>query len=98
MQKNRQGRRLRLAQAVGKGWGRMDPVSAVIEAYDVARGFGLSRADAFGRAIGAFRGERPDLSLGDAGREVARILLQAAIATRMAQGQADAMPRPAISW
>lgn len=76
----------------------MDPVAAVIEAYDVARGSGLSRAEAFGRAIDAFRVERPGLSFGDAGREVARILLQAAIATRVAQGQADAMPRPAISW
>jgi len=76
----------------------MDPVAAVIEAYDVARGSGLSRAEAFGRAIDAFRVTRPELSLGDAGREVARMLLHAAVATRMAQGQADAMPRPAISW
>jgi hypothetical protein len=76
----------------------MDPVDTVIEAYDVARGSGLSRAEALGRAIAAFRVEHPELSFGDAGREVARILLQAAIATRMAQGHADAMPRPAISW
>jgi hypothetical protein len=76
----------------------MDPVAAVIKAYDVARGSGLSRAEAFGRAIDAFRLKRPELSFGDAGREVARILLQAAVVTRMAQGQDEAMPRPAISW
>jgi hypothetical protein len=78
----------------------MDPFAPVIEAYDFARAAGLSRADAFARAIAAFRLTRPELSLGDAGREVARALLQAAVATRMAQGEcaADAMPRPAISW
>jgi hypothetical protein len=77
----------------------MDPVAAVIEAYDFARAAGLARADAFGRAIDAFRVQRPGLSFVDAGREVARILLQAAVAARIAQGQgADAMPRPAISW
>lgn len=74
----------------------MDPVAAVIEAYDAARSAGLSRAEAFGRAIEAFRVTRPDLSFGDAGRDVARLLLQAAVATRTAQGQA--MPRPVISW
>jgi hypothetical protein len=74
----------------------MDPVAAVIEAYDLARAAGLSRADAFGRAIEAFRINRPELSFGEAGREVARLLLQAAVATRMAQG--DAIPQPAISW
>jgi hypothetical protein len=77
----------------------MNSFASVIEAYDFARVAGLSRADAFVRAIDTFRLAQPELSLGDAGREVARILLQAAVATRMAQGQCgDAMPRPVISW
>jgi hypothetical protein len=93
--KTSQGRRLRASAELEVGG--MDPVAAVIEAYDFARGSGLSRAEAFGRAIDAFRMNRPELSFGEAGREVARILLQAAAATRIAQGH-DAMPQPAISW
>jgi len=77
----------------------MASFAAVIDAYDDARATGLSRADAFTRAIAAFRSIRPELSVGEAGGEVARILLQAAVTTRLAQGQgAGAMPRPAISW
>jgi hypothetical protein len=79
----------------------MDSCTPVIEAYDAARSAGFSRSDAFARAIEAFRMRRPELSVGEAGREVARILLGAAAAARVAQGQcslADAIPRPAISW
>jgi hypothetical protein len=76
----------------------MGSFAPVIEAYDAAREAGLSRADAFVRAIDAFRAERPDVPAGEAGAEVARILLRAAATTRIAQGAVDAMPRPAISW
>jgi hypothetical protein len=77
----------------------MGSFASVIEVYDDARAAGLSRADAFGRAIIAFRALRPDLPVGEAGSEVARILLRAAVTARLAQGHGeDAMPRPAISW
>lgn len=74
--------------------------SPVIDAYDDARAAGRSRAESFSRAVAAFRALRPELSIGEAGTEVARILLHAAAMARMAQGcrAADAMPRPVISW
>jgi hypothetical protein len=75
----------------------MEPFTPVIDAYDAARAAGLSRADAFVRAVDAFRGLRPDLSIGEAGSEVARILLRAAAAAQ-GEGRAEAFPRPAISW
>lgn len=75
----------------------MGSFAPVIEAYDDAREAGLSRADAFMRAIAAFRALHPHVAAAEAGSEVARILLHAATAARIAQGS-DAMPRPAISW
>ena len=77
----------------------MASFAPVIDAYDDARAAGLARAEAFARAIAAFRSIRLDLSAGEAGSEVARILLHAAVRTRLAQGLGpDAMPRPAITW
>ncbi|HEX2117004.1 MAG TPA: hypothetical protein VHM01_21585 [Alphaproteobacteria bacterium] len=75
----------------------MDSFVPVIDTYDTARAAGLSRADAFARAIDAFRAQRPDLSIGEAGREVTRILLRAAAAAQ-GDGRTEAFPRPAISW
>jgi hypothetical protein len=75
----------------------MDSFAPVIDAYDAARAAGLSRADAFVRAIDAFRAQRPDLAVGEAGTEVARILLRAA-ARAQGRDAADTFPRPAISW
>ncbi|HEX2114929.1 MAG TPA: hypothetical protein VHM01_11040 [Alphaproteobacteria bacterium] len=75
----------------------MEPFAPVIDAYDAARAAGLSRADAFVRAIDAFRTQQPELSTGEAGREVARILLRAAVAAQ-GEGRGEAFPRPAISW
>lgn len=75
----------------------MDPFAPVIDAYDAARAAGLTRADAFLRAIDAFRAQRPGLSIGEAGGEVARILLRAA-ARAQGRCEAEAFPRPAISW
>lgn len=74
--------------------------SPVIDAYDDARAAGRSRAESFSCAVRAFRVLRPELSSGEAGTEVARMLLHAAAMTRMTQGcrPADAMPRPVISW
>jgi hypothetical protein len=77
----------------------MGSFAPVVDAYDDARAAGLTRSDAFARAIAAFRSIRPDLSAGEAGSEVARVLLHAAVSARLAQGHGpDAMPRPAISW
>jgi hypothetical protein len=75
----------------------MESFAPVIDAYDAARAAGLSRADAFARAIDAFRAQRPDLSIGEAGSEVARILLRAAAAAQ-GEGRTEIFPRPAISW
>jgi hypothetical protein len=79
----------------------MVSVSSVVEAYDSARAAGLTRADSFLRAVEAFRAGRPELSVAEAGTEVARILLHAAASARAAQNRCslhEAMPRPAISW
>jgi hypothetical protein len=79
----------------------MVSASSVIDAYDDARAAGRSRADSFLRAVEAFRACRPGLSVGEAGAEVARLLLNAAATARAAQDRCsvrDAMPRPAISW
>jgi hypothetical protein len=75
----------------------MDSFAPVIDAYDTARAVGLSRADAFVRAIDAFRTRHPDLPIGEAGSEVARILRRAAAAAQ-GDGCAEAFPRPVISW
>jgi hypothetical protein len=75
----------------------MNSFAPVIDAYDAARAAGLSRADAFVRAIDAFRAQRPDVAIGEAGSEVARILLRAAARAQGCEA-ADAFPRPAISW
>ena len=45
----------------------MDTFAPVVDAYDAARAAGLSRADAFVRAIDAFRERRPDVTIGEAG-------------------------------
>ena len=76
----------------------MDTFAPVVDAYDAARAAGLSRADAFVRAIDAFRERRPDVTIGEAGGEVARILLRAAAAARADESSGDVFPRPAISW
>jgi hypothetical protein len=80
----------------------MEPFAEVIEAYDAARAGGRSRADAFVRAVDAYLAHRPGLRVSEAGGEVARILLRAAVTARVADGHcktaADAAPRPVISW
>lgn len=61
---------------------KMDLITLVVDAYDAARSHGRSRADAFFSALSIYRSRYPDLSADEAGREVVRLLLRAAAATR----------------
>jgi hypothetical protein len=74
----------------------------VVETYDAARARGESRASAFARAVEAYAAPRPHLRGNESAVEVARLLLQAAAATGIAEGRfacaAEAAPQPAISW
>lgn len=84
------------------GYVRMEPFASVIAAYDLARAGGRSRADAFTSAVNAYLAHRPDMRVSEAGGEVARILLHAAVgspdAAVLCGGAAEAAPRPSISW
>ena len=74
----------------------------VVETYDAARARGESRASAFAAAVDVYAARRPDLRGKDSAVEVARMLLQAAARTGVAEGRfsspAEALPQPAISW
>ena len=74
----------------------------VVETYDAAWARGQSRATAFAAAVDAYAAHRPDLRGNDSAVEVARMLLQAAARTGVAEGRfssaAEAVPQPAISW
>lgn len=61
----------------------MDLVTLVVDAYDAARSCGQSRASAFRRALDIYRTRYPELQAEEAGREVVRLLLDAAAATRV---------------
>lgn len=60
------------------GDGQLELTSRVLAAYETARGRGLSRFDAFCRAVMLYRSERPSLPINLAGTEVARLLAAAA--------------------
>jgi hypothetical protein len=50
----------------------------IINSYDVARKQGLSRPDALLRAVRVYRDRHPEMEPEEAGRDVVRMLLQAA--------------------
>jgi hypothetical protein len=80
----------------------MHSADPIVETYDAARARGESRAAAFARAVETYVMQRPGHGGNDAVVEVARLLLQAAAATGVAEGRfhsvAEAAPQPAISW
>jgi hypothetical protein len=80
----------------------MHLTDTVVEIYDAARARGESRASAFARAVEAYAARRPHLRGNESAVEVARLLLQAAAATGVAEGRfssaAEAALQPVISW
>ena len=80
----------------------MHLADTVVETYDAARARGESRASAFAAAVEAYAARRPHLRGNESAVEVARVLLQAAAATGIAEGRfssaAEAAPQPVISW
>jgi hypothetical protein len=80
----------------------MHLADAVVETYDAARARGESRASAFAEAVEAYAARHPHLRGNESVVAVARLLLQAAAATGIAEGRfasaAEATLQPVISW